>query len=50
MQSAVDVKMKSVAVIYATREGHTRKIAEHVARDFCSHGFGLALNCPRIAR
>jgi menaquinone-dependent protoporphyrinogen oxidase len=31
--------MKSIAVIYATREGHTRKIAERIAVDLRMQGF-----------
>ena len=32
-------KMKSIAIIYATREGHTRKIAEHVTATLAARGF-----------
>jgi menaquinone-dependent protoporphyrinogen oxidase len=31
------------AVFYATREGHTRQIAEHIARDLCAHGIEVGL-------
>jgi menaquinone-dependent protoporphyrinogen oxidase len=31
--------MKAVGILYATREGHTRRIAERVAEDFRSRGF-----------
>ena len=39
--------MKSIAVIYATREGQTRKIAEHVAADLCRHGFDAVVKNVR---
>ena len=32
-----------IAVFYATREGHTRKIAEHVASDLRLHGLAVDL-------
>jgi len=31
--------MKPIAVLYATREGHSERIADRVARDLCGHGF-----------
>lgn len=31
--------MKSIVVIYATREGQTRKVGEHIAADLCKNGF-----------
>jgi hypothetical protein len=30
--------MKSIVILYATREGHTKKIAEHLAGSFCRLG------------
>jgi menaquinone-dependent protoporphyrinogen oxidase len=35
--------MKPIAVVYATREGHTRKVAEHVAADLTSHGLEVSV-------
>ena len=34
-------KMKPIAVLYATREGHTRHIAERVAEDLRARGFDV---------
>ncbi len=31
--------MKSIAILYATREGHTRSVAEHVAGTLIARGF-----------
>ena len=36
--------MKSIGVIYATREGHTAKIAQHVAAGLHSRGFVAVLS------
>jgi len=33
--------MKPIAVLYATREGHTREVAERVAGDLQAHGFSV---------
>jgi len=39
--------MKSIFIIYATREGHTRKIAERVAANFGRHGFDTSVKNVR---
>ena len=36
-----------VAVFFATREGHTRKVAEHIAANLRSHGLDVDLNDVR---
>ncbi|HET9837981.1 MAG TPA: flavodoxin domain-containing protein [Candidatus Angelobacter sp.] len=40
--------MKPVAVFYATREGHTRKIADHIARRLESRGLPVDLRNIKI--
>jgi menaquinone-dependent protoporphyrinogen oxidase len=44
--------MKLIVIVYATREGHTRKIAEHVAANLGRHGFGTSVKnvCDEIAK
>ena len=39
--------MKSIAVIYATREGQTRKIAEHIAAALAAVGFNAVVKNVR---
>ncbi len=39
--------MKSIVILYATRQGHTRKIAKRVAADLCAHGFDAVLKNVR---
>lgn len=36
-------KMRSIGIIYATREGQTRKVAKHIAADLCRHGFDASV-------
>jgi menaquinone-dependent protoporphyrinogen oxidase len=35
--------MKPIGILYATRDGHTRRIAEHVATDLHERGFSVEL-------
>ncbi len=35
--------MKAIAIIYATREGHTRRVAEHIAATLIAHGLSPEL-------
>jgi menaquinone-dependent protoporphyrinogen oxidase len=39
-----------VAVFFATREGHTRKVSEHIAANLRSHGVDVDLNDVRAPR
>jgi menaquinone-dependent protoporphyrinogen oxidase len=39
--------IKRVGVFYATREGQTRRIAEHVAEDLGGHGFEVEIRDVR---
>jgi menaquinone-dependent protoporphyrinogen oxidase len=39
--------MKSICILYATREGQTRRIAEHVAAELRWHGFAVTVTNVR---
>lgn len=41
--------MTSICILYATREGHTRRIAEHVAAALRGHGFPVDVTNVRDA-
>ena len=36
--------MKPIGILYATRNGHTRRIAEHIASDLRARGLPVELN------
>jgi menaquinone-dependent protoporphyrinogen oxidase len=40
--------MKSIGIFYATREGQTRRIAEHVAATLGSRGFGVEVSNVQV--